>query len=435
MHGVQLYASIIALEIMIDGRQLRRVNEPRKQMSPLVTKAKPQRGVLLGIAPFVLVVFFVYLTVGIPLAAIPLQVHDVLRFDNLTVGIAIGTQSLATVVTRQFAGTLCDHRGAKFAMLLGGGGAILAGAVYLLATLPAPNPSVSLALLLAARLISGLAESLVMTGSLAGAISLVGAQNTGKVMVWIGIGMYAAIALGSPIGIWLMNRQAAIGGFGAVGAVIIVCSGLATAVAVFTTTVARHQGERLPFTSVIGRVAPFGTGLALATIAFGAIGAFAALDFQAKGWSGAGLALTAFGGAYVFTRMIFGGWPDRFGGARVAAWSLLVECAGQLILWLAQTPAIAVVGAILTGVGFSLVFPSLGIEAVKHVSPASRGAALGAYVAFFDIGFGLAGPITGLIAGALGYSSVFAAGAVSAALALLAARRATRPSTAPTMLA
>jgi hypothetical protein len=56
-------------------------------------------------------------------------------------------------------------------------------------------------------------------------------------------------------------------------------------------------------------------------------------------------------------------------------------------------------------------------------------------VAFFDIGFGLAGPITSLIAGALGYSSVFAAGAVSAALALLAARRATRPSTVPTMLA
>jgi MFS family permease len=404
-------------------------------MSPLETMAKPQRGILLGIAPFVLVVLFVYLTVGMPLAAIPLQVHDVLRFDNLTVGIAIGTQSLATVVTRQFAGTLCDHRGAKFAMLLGGGGSILAGAVYLFATLPDANPSVSLALLLAARLISGLAESLAMTGALAGAIGFVGAQNTGKVMVWIGIGMYAAIALGSPIGIWLMSRPAATGGFGAVAAVIIVCSLLATAVAVFTATAARHQGEPLPFTSVIGRVAPFGTGLALATIAFGAIGAFAALDFQSKGWNGAGLALTGFGVAYVFTRMIFGGWPDRFGGARVAAWSLLVECAGQTILWLAPAPAIALVGAVLTGVGFSLVFPSLGIEAVKQVPAASRGAALGAYVAFFDIGFGVAGPITGIIAGALGYPSVFAAGAVCAAAALVAARRATSASAAPTPLA
>jgi len=415
-------------------------------MSPIslsATVAKPQRSVLLRIAPFVLVVFFVYLTVGMPLAAIPLQVHDVLGFDNLTVGIAVGTQSLATLLTRQFAGTLCDRRGAKFAMLLGAGGSILAGAVYYVAALPVSGPLSSplsgplgsLAVLVIARLISGLAESLAMTGALTGAIGLVGAQNTGKVMVWVGIGMYAAIAFGSPIGVRLMAHHGAAGGFAAVAAGIIVCSMPATLIAAFTKNAARHEGERLPFTSVIGRVAPSGAGLALATIAFGAIGIFAALDFQSKGWSGAGFALTGFGGAYVFTRMIFGGWPDRFGGARVATWSLLIECAGQVMLWLAPAPAIALVGAVLTGAGFSLVFPSFGIEAVKRVPPASRGAALGAYVAFFDIGFGLAGPITGIIAGALGYPSVFAAGAVGAALALLASRRAPRTSAAPNALA
>jgi predicted MFS family arabinose efflux permease len=92
-------------------------------------------------------------------------------------------------------------------------------------------------------------------------------------------------------------------------------------------------------------------------------------------------------------------------------------------------PAIAFAGAILTGIGFSLVFPSLGIEAVRRVPPASRGAALGAYAAFFDVGFGLAGPITGVLAGTLGYPSVFAAGAVGTVIAMLAARRATRSAT------
>ena len=66
---------------------------------------------------------------------------------------------------------------------------------------------------------------------------------------------------------------------------------LATAIAAFAKNGERHHGERLPFRRVVGRVAPFGAGLALATIAFGAIGAFAALDFQSKGWNGAGLAL------------------------------------------------------------------------------------------------------------------------------------------------
>src|SRR5262249_23519328 len=151
----------------------------------------------------------------------------------------------------------------------------------------ASGATASIGVLLIARLISGLAESLVMTGSLAGAITLVGAQNTGKVMVWVGIGMYAAIAFGSPIRLRLMAPEGPGGGFAAVAAGIIVCSVLATAIAIFIKDVARHEGERLPFTSVIGRVAPFGAGLALATIAFGAIGTFAALDFQSKGWSGA----------------------------------------------------------------------------------------------------------------------------------------------------
>ena len=90
------------------------------KLAPLSDTTNPQRGVLLRIAPFVLVVFFVYLTVGMPLAAIPLQVHDGLGFDTLTIGVVVGAQSLATLVTRQFAGSLSDRRGPKTAVMLGG---------------------------------------------------------------------------------------------------------------------------------------------------------------------------------------------------------------------------------------------------------------------------------------------------------------------------
>ena len=85
-------------------------------MSSPATTAAPARNALMGIAPFTLIIFLVYLTIGMPLAALPLQVHDVLGFDTVTVGITIGLQSLVTILTRQFAGTLCDRRGAKFGM-------------------------------------------------------------------------------------------------------------------------------------------------------------------------------------------------------------------------------------------------------------------------------------------------------------------------------
>jgi predicted MFS family arabinose efflux permease len=321
---------------------------------------------------------------------------------------------------------LCDRAGAKVAVLTGAGISIVASAIYFVSTVLALGAPGALALLLAARVISGLAESLIMTGSLSWAIGTVGPQHTGKVMVWVGIGMYAAIAAGAPLGITLMKYQSAFGGFAAASVAMIVFSLLTVPAAAYVAPVAPQGGERLAFLKVVGRIFPSGMGLALATLGFGAIGAFAALDFQNRGWPGAGFVLASFGVAYIATRLAFGDWPDRFGGARVAAWSLLVEAGGLAMLWLAPMPALAFAGAILTGIGNALVFPSFGVEAVKRVPPASRGAALGAYVAFFDVGFGLGGPINGFFAGALGYPSVFAVSALGAAIAIIATRRARR---------
>ena len=385
-----------------------------------------QSPVVLRILPFALIIVCGYLPVGIPLAALPLEVHGRLGFGALMVGIVIGVQSLVTLFTRPIAGMLCDRAGAKVAVLIGAGISIVASATYFVSTIPALGPSGALSLLLAARVISGLAESLIMTGSLSWAIGTVGPQHTGKVMVWVGIGMYAAIAAGAPLGITLMKYQSAFGGFAAASVAMIVFSLLTVPAAAYVAPVAPQGGERLAFLKVVGRIFPSGMGLALATLGFGAIGAFAALDFQNRGWPGAGFVLASFGVAYIATRLAFGDWPDRFGGARVAAWSLLVEAGGLAMLWLAPMPALAFAGAILTGIGNALVFPSFGVEAVKRVPPASRGAALGAYVAFFDVGFGLGGPLNGFFAGALGYPSVFAVSALGAAIAIIATRRARR---------
>jgi predicted MFS family arabinose efflux permease len=395
-------------------------------MSGAALKSGAQDRVLLRILPFALIIVCGYLPVGIPLAALPLQVHQELGFGTLVVGIVIGLQSLVTLITRPLAGILCDRAGSKVAVLIGAGVSIVASALYLVSTAPALGASGAIALLLTARVISGLAESLIMTGCLSWAIGTVGPQHTGKVMVWVGIGMYAAVAAGAPIGISLMKYHGAVSGFAAASVAMIVFSLLTLPATAYVAPVAPQGGERLAFLKVVGRVLPSGTGLALATVGFGAIGAFAALDFQNRGWPGAAFVLAAFGVAYIATRLAFGGWPDRFGGARVAAWSLLVEACGLAMMWLAPMPAFAFAGAVLAGIGNALVFPSFGVEAVKRVPPASRGAALGAYVAFFDVGFGLGGPINGYFAGALGYPSVFAFAALGAAIAIVATRQTRR---------
>ncbi|GFN27312.1 hypothetical protein ADE_30100 [Achromobacter denitrificans] len=61
------------------------------------------------------------------------------------------------------------------------------------------------------------------------------------------------------------------------------------------------------------------------------------------------------------------------------------------------------------------------MEAVRRVPAASRGAAMGAYVAFLDIALGLSSPAAGWLAGAHGYGAVYAMGGGCALAAMLVA--------------
>src|SRR5260370_17215355 len=126
--------------------------------------------------------------------------------------------------------------------------------------------------------------------------------------------------------------------------------------------------------------------------------------------------MNAFGAGFIFVRAALGSLPDKIGGYRVAFWSLVTEAIGQLMVWGAPNEIVALAGAFVTGLGCALVFPALGVEALKRVLPANRGSAMGAFVAFLDIAYGIAGPAAGLVAGQFGYAAVYLLGAASPVL-------------------
>jgi MFS family permease len=182
---------------------------------------------------------------------------------------------------------------------------------------------------------------------------------------------------------------------------------IALPLAMLKARVAPSHGERLPFKSVLSRVSAYGIGLALGSIGFGSLSTFVALYYASRGWTDAALLLSLFGGCFIGIRLVFGNAIDRFGGYRVAIISLAVECLGLLLMWFGTTPHEALAGAALTGAGFALVFPALGVEAVSRVSNHNRGAALGAYSVFLDVALGLTGPVGGWIAGLYDYPAIF----------------------------
>ena len=178
------------------------------------------------------------------------------------------------------------------------------------------------------------------------------------------------------------------------------------------------HGERMSYRSVFTRVLPHGIGLALGSAGFGSIATFITLFYAAKHWPNAALSLTVFGTMFIGARLLFANTIRKYGGFRVAIASFSCECAGLLLLWLAPAPQVALAGAALTGFGFALVFPALGVEAVGLVPPASRGAALSAYSVFLDLSLGITGPLAGFVANLFGYGSVFLFAALAAAAAV-----------------
>ena len=361
-------------------------------------------------AGIIAALFCGYLAVGLPLPVIPLFVHDKLHFSNFIVGLVIGIQFVATVLTRGYAGRLTDHHGGKRSALQGAVVCALGGLLYLIAATPGLSPAISLAVVIAGRLVAGFGESQFVTGCVSWSIASVGPQRAGMSMSWTGIAMFAALAIGAPVGMVLYQAY----GLRTAMIACIVAPLTAAAIALRGRSYASSAGQRLPFYRVIGQIWREGFGLMLQGVGLSGLTAFASLYFAAKTWSHAGLVMTAFGIGFIFVRLVLGHLPDKMSGYRVALWSLIVEAIGQAMLWTASYEVVALVGALITGLGCALVFPALGVEALKRVTPANRGSAMGAFVAFLDIAYGISGPMAGIIAGHFGYAAVYLFGAICA---------------------
>jgi len=169
---------------------------------------EPQRplAVTLQVVSIVLFTFIGYLNIGIPLAVLPGYVHSDLGFGAVIAGLVISVQYLATLLSRPYAGKIIDNQGSKRAVMIGLAGCGLSG-VFMLISAWTPNlPMLSLISLFVGRLVLGSAESLVGSGSIGWGIGRVGAANTAKVISWNGIASYGALAIGAPLGVWLVSH-------------------------------------------------------------------------------------------------------------------------------------------------------------------------------------------------------------------------------------
>jgi len=362
-----------------------------------------RRGRTREIAGYVYFSFICYVSIGLPLAVLPPYVHLKMGYSAVLAGLAISIQYIATLASRPWAGRISDRKGAKVSVLWGMACCAASGAFLLCAALLHHIHWLSFAVLMASRLILGAGESLGSTGATLWGIKSAGQQHTAKVIGMNGISTYGGMALAAPLGVVLDAQW----GLASIGVVTMLIGAASFAMAWRKDPVAVTAGAHMPFAHVLSRVAPDGMGLALGGVSYSVLATFVTLFYAHRHWSGAALCLTAFGFAFIAARISFLSTIRRFGGYPVAIASLAVESVAMILLWQARSPGMAFAGAAVGGIGLSLVFPAIGIEAVKRVPEFNRGTALAVYTAFADVSFFLVGPIAGAIIGWFGYASVF----------------------------
>src|SRR6266480_499542 len=124
------------------------------------------QGPVAALLPIMGVVFIAFLIIGMAMPVLPLHVHQGLGLSMFVVGLVAGSQFAASLLSLRFV----DY------------------------------PEVSVVVLLLGRTVLGAGESFIITGAQTWGLALAGTRNTGKVLAWMGSAMYAAFALGAPIG-------------------------------------------------------------------------------------------------------------------------------------------------------------------------------------------------------------------------------------------
>ncbi|QEL04383.1 MFS transporter [Olivibacter sp. LS-1] len=356
------------------------------------------------IANYVLLTFYGYFSIGLTLAVLPIFIHQQLGFNTVIAGAVISIQYIMTFLMRAYAGHIVDNRGPKPAVIASMICFLLTGILLITSFTLADKPLLSLSILIISRLVTGCGEGMVGASPVNWAMLRTGEKHTATAISYNGIANYSSMAIGAPLGVWMAGYV----GNWSLGALTIATAIIGLLTAVRKPALKGDQDTpRKPFLKVLRTVSPYGSGLALAGMGFGTLSTFITLYYAFNRWNQAAICITAFSLFFVLGRLLFAKSINRFGGLRVAIVSMAVESMGLLILWLATNPHIAVLGASFTGLGFSLIFPALGVEAVSRASASNKGSALGAYGLFIDISLGVTGPLIGLVAKGLGMNYIF----------------------------
>jgi MFS family permease len=333
---------------------------------------------------------------GILIPAVPRYVEGPLGGDDVAVGVSVAAFALTALVFRPWAGRLGDRRGRRLLMLVGGATVAASVLGHVLAT--------SIPLLIGFRLLTGFGEAFFFTGAASAINDLAPESRRGEAVSFFSLALYIGIGVGPFIG------EAVVDGAG-FAAAWVVGAGLAAVAAVLTLAVpeTRPSPDAQAEHARLIHPAALRPGTALLTSVWGMSGFFAFVPLYAVaiGLEGSRFVFLTYSAIVVAIRSFGARIPDLIGPVVASRLALAATTVGLAVVGLWRSPVGLFVGVSIFAVGSSLAFPALMMLALRGTPASQRGAIIGTFTAFVDLGFGIGPATLGVVSEAFGSTGLF----------------------------
>lgn len=351
-----------------------------------------------------------------------MAVYAVDRFAASDAGAGLASSGfiIGAVVGRVLAGKYLDVVGRRRTLVLSMAVFVVAGIAYI--------PADGLGLLIAVRLVHGLAFGLGNTALVASIQSVIPSARRAEGNGYFGTATTLATAVGPFLGVTLAAEY----GF---STLFWVCSGcgLLAMLAGLAYTVPERvltdddrkrlksfrpssfiDAKALPYAAVMG----FG-GLAYSSVLAYLAGYTASLSVP----QAASVFFLLYAAGSLVARLFAGRIQDVYGDNVVLVPVFAVFAGGMAIIAMADSVGGFALAGLLTGLGFGCLLPSMQAILISRTSPAEVGVATSTFFLVLDVGTGLGPVFLGAFAGLVSYTAMFwlSAGFVLVSAAVYAA--------------
>lgn len=332
--------------------------------------------VLTSLSTFTLFTSFYFL-----LITLPIYIEKIGGTES-EIGLVLGVFTISAVLLRPFIGKEVDRRGRKIILI--------SGIVVFFISMLLYDYTKNVTSLLLLRVLHGIGWGAATTAATTLIADIAPPKRRGEAMGVFGMASNVAMAIGPALSMILLLKYD-----------FPILFSISAGISFISLLLVLPISETMvvhPKTPLFSREALFPSALMfMISLTYGSIVSFLSLFAQKQGIVNPGIFFTVFAVTLILVRALAGKLSDIKGRKFVIIPGMILIAAGLGILSTAHSLDRFLVSALLYGLGFGLVHPSLMAYLVDMVSDYGRGAAMGTFTAAFDLGIGAGSIVFGII--------------------------------------